>query len=612
MRGSNIRYLLPYLANRPRWWIGCFFFALISGGASAFSPFLLGMAIDELNRGGIRLPVLLLYAAGLLVLAATLALFRYLLRMLTGTMAATVSYEMSQDLFARLLVLDQQSYTDFGTGDLLSRATSDFIYIWRFFSAGFQMMLHALVLTIIGGALMALASPLLAAIVFGFLAVTILAQVRLGRILQASFTLVQQEMAHLSAFAQEHLTTVRMVKAYSQEQQVTTAFADANERYTQRNLNFVMRSGIIAPIPGVVVRFTAALVLAVGGALVIEGQLRIGQLVQFIVYLELLRNAAVQISSAYERLQQGAAAAGRIAEVLLREPRIADSPDARPVAIKGAVSMRGVGLKVSGRWVLRDIDLDVPAGSAVGIVGATGAGKSTLLGLIARVQDPHTGQVLIDGVDVRSISLDSLRQALAIVPQETLLFSMSLRDNITLGLDDVSDDTVERAITTARLSNDLEQFPQRLQTPVGERGATLSGGQKQRTAIARALVRDPRILLLDDALASVDAQTASQIIAGLAGSERRTTFIVTQHLLAVRHADLILVMADGQIVERGTHEELLALGGRYAAMIEHEQRREAAELDVDEALGAGDDEALVPVAPAGSSRGGRDGKEHGR
>ncbi len=590
MKGSNIRYLMPYLANRRWWWIGCFTYALFSGSASAFSPFLLGQAIDELRRG-VRLPLLLLYASGILGLAVLLALFRYLLRMLTGDMAATVSYEMSRDFFARLLVLDKHTLDEFGSGDLLSRATGDFIYVWRFFSAGFQMMLHAVVLMIIGCVLMASASPLLAAIVFGFLAITILAQVRLGRVLQASFKVVQQEMAHLSAFAQEHLTTVRMIKAYNQEQQVSTAFAEANQQYAHSNLQFVLRSGLIAPIPGVVVRVTAAIVLAVGGTLVIGGDLTLGQFVQFIVYLGLLSNAAVQISSAYERLQQGAAATGRIA----------DTPDAVAAEITGAVKMEGVGVRASGRSILHDIDFEAPAGSVVGIVGPTGAGKSTLLSLIARVQDPRVGRVLVDGVDLRSIRLDDFHRALAIVPQETLLFGMSIRDNITLGLHDVPDEDVERAIEKARLAKDLEQFPQRLQTPVGERGATLSGGQKQRTAIARALVRDPRILLLDDALASVDAETASQIIAGLAGDGRRTTFIVSQHLLAVRRADLILVLDGGTIVERGTHDELLALGGRYAAMVERELRRDAAEVDVEEAF---DTEEPEPVA-AGNGVGSR-------
>lgn len=574
MKGSGIKYLWPYLAGRYWWLIGCVVYGVMSASSSAFMPFLLGRAVDELGRG-VHLPVLAAYAAGLLGLAATLALFRYLLRMLTGKMAATVSYEMSQDLFARLLVLDQRNYAFFGTGDLLSRATSDFIPVWRFFSAGFQMMMHSLVLLVIGCVLMASASWLLALVVFGALLVTMTVQVLLGPILERSSDRVQRDISDLSSFSQEHLTTVRMFKAYGQEEQVVRSFDITNERYARSNLRFMLRSGLISPLPGVVVRLSAAVVLALGGALVIRNDLSLGQLVQFIVYLTLLSNAAVQISSAFERMLQGAAAAGRIAEVLRHRPHVQNEPDTIEHQIEGAVGMRSVGLRAGGMSVLRDITFDVPAGTTVGVVGATGAGKSTLLSLIARVQDPTKGEVLIDGIDARKLNLKSLRRSLAIVPQETLLFGMSLRDNITLGLSDVPDERVQEAINIARLSNDLPQLPQGLDTVVGERGATLSGGQKQRTAIARALVRDPRILLLDDALASVDAHTAAQIVEGLASgsSGRRTTFIVTQHLPAVRHADHILVLDAGKIAEAGSHDELLALGGLYAAMHERAQDR---------------------------------------
>ena len=581
MKGSGIKYLWPYIANRRRWILGCLLYAFIGASASAYSPFLLGRAVDELS-GGVRLPVLAAYSVGLLTLAVLLAVFRYQLRMLTGTIAATVSYEMSQDLFARLLVLDQRNFGFFGRGDLLSRTTTDFIPIWRFFSAGFQGMLHSLMLLVIGCILMATASPMLGGIVFGCLLLTMTAQTFLGPLLERAFDRVQRDVAELSGFAQEHLTTVRMVKAYGQEQQVVSAFETVNDRYAESNLRFMLRSGLISPIPGSVVRLSAALVLALGGALVIDGEISLGQLVQFIVYLTLLSAAAVQISNAFERLQQGAAAAGRIAEVLAHQPHIIDAPEARDLAVRGAVGMSGVGVRASGQWILRDITFDVPAGSTVGIIGPTGAGKSTLLSLIARVQDPHAGEVLIDGVDARELTLESYRRSLAIVPQETFLFGMSLRDNITLGLQNVPDAAVEQAVSVARLSNDLPQLPRGLDTEVGERGATLSGGQKQRTAIARAIVRDPRILLLDDALASVDAQTATEIVAGMAagrGGGRRTTFIVAQHLLAVRPADVIFVLSGGQIAEQGTHDELVELGGLYAQMYDREHSsRSAAEV----------------------------------
>ena len=242
--------------------------------------------------------------------------------------------------------------------------------------------------------------------------------------------------------------------------------------------------------------------------------------------------------------------------------------------MRGHVRFEHVGVRVGERWVLRDLNFDVPAGSTLGIVGATGAGKSTLLSLVGRIVDPDRGQILIDGHDIRQIALKHLRATVVYVPQETLLFGMSVRDNIALGIPSVPDEHVHAASRAARLSNDLAQLPHGLATTVGERGATLSGGQKQRTAIARALVRDPQVLLLDDSLSSVDTQTAAEIMAELnVGRNRRTCLLVSQRLASVREADQIIVLDDGQIAERGTHAELLALGGRYAAMYRRELRQ---------------------------------------
>src|SRR5215207_3069020 len=437
MRNTGLRFLLPYMRPyRGALLLGTFY-AIIGAGASAFSPTLLGWAIDELN-GGVRMQVLAIYALGILALSCTLAVFRYLLRMLTGTIAAGVSYQMSQDMYARLLTFDQTALTQYGTGDLLSRGTSDFIYIWRFYSAGFQMSMHALFLLLIGSGLMALTSPLLAGVVVVMLAISVLAQVRLSRVLERSFDKVQQELAHLAAFAQEYLGAARMIAAYAQEQPAVTAFSRANDRYSRRNLDFVLRSSAISPLPSLVVRLAATLILAIGGMQIIQGQLTLGEYVQFIIYLNLLSTAAQQLSQAYERLQQGSAAAGRIGEVLLRRPDIADAPDALPLA--GDLRFDGVGVRVHDRWVLRDIDLAVPAGTTLGIVGATGSGKSTLLSLIGRVRDPDAGRVTLDGHDLRTLKLASLRSAVAYVPQETLLFGMSLRANITLGLSGVPEE----------------------------------------------------------------------------------------------------------------------------------------------------------------------------
>ena len=568
MQKSGLQILFPY--QRPYYRalaIGTLY-AFIGAGASAFSPTLLGWAVDALNRGALP-SELAWYAVGLMLLASTVALFRYLLRMLTGTIAAGISYRMSQDLFQRLLLFDRETRQRYGTGDLLSRSTSDFNYIWRFYSAGFQMFVHALFLLLVGAGLMALTSPPLAVMVVLMLAFSIAVQVRLGRRLRASFILVQQEIAKLAAFAQENLNAARMLSAYAQGGAVARTFRAANEEYVNRNLRFVLESGAISPLPSLVVRIAATVVVFVGGMSIIGGELTIGQYVQFIVYLGLLNNGAQQITGAYERLQQGSAAAVRIGEVLERWPKVTDPEHAPNVKLAGHIRLEGVGVWAADqeRWALRNIDLDIPPGTTLGIVGPTGSGKSMLISLLGRIYDPSEGRITIDGYDLREIKLADLRNTVVYVPQESLLFSMPLRNNIALGIPYVPDPRIFQAMDQARLSKDMAQLPQGLDSIVGERGATLSGGQRQRTAIARALVRDPRVLLLDDALASVDMKTAAEILQELREVEgKRSRIIVTQRIATVVDADHIIVLDHGQIVERGSHEELLQLNGFYAEM----------------------------------------------
>lgn len=581
MKDTGLKFLLPYMRPYRRHLLLGTLYAVIGAGASAFSPTWLGWAVDALNQG-VQSNRMALYALGLVGLASTVAFFRYLLRMLTGEIAAGITYRMSQDLFHRLLLFDKETRQQYGTGDLLSRATSDFIYIWRFYSAGFQMSMHAIFLLLIGCGLMAMTSPMLAGLVVVMLIVSIAVQVRLGVFLERAFVLVQQEIAKLSAFVQEHLNAARMLTAYAQEDAVVAAFANANQSYVQKNLRFVIISGAISPVPSLVVRMAATIVVFIGGMMIVGNQLTVGQYVQFIVYLGLLNSGAQQITDAFTRLQQGNAAAGRIGELLHRWPKITDSNSARAVDLTGNLAFEQVSVWAEDqqRWVLRDINLEIPAGTTLGIVGATGSGKSMLISLLGRVHDPDEGRIRIDGIDLRDVKLATLRNTVVYVPQESLLFTMPLRNNIVLGAPETPDPQIHTAMDQSRLANDLPQLPKGLDSMVGERGATLSGGQRQRTAIARALVRDPKVLLLDDALSSIDMKTAAEILNELRHTNtRRTCVIVSQRLAAVQDADNIVVLDHGRIVEQGNHAALMAAGGFYAEMYHREITQAGEETD---------------------------------
>ena len=572
MHKSGLKILFPYMRPFRGQLILGTIFAMLGAGASAFSPTWLGWGIDALTAG-INTNTLIIYAVGLVVLALIVAFFRYKLRMLTGEIAAAITYRMSQDMFHRLLLFDKETRQQYGTGDLLSRGTSDFIYIWRFYSAGFQMSVHSLFLLLIGCGLMAFTSPLFAGLVVVMLIISIAIQVRLGAVLEQSFVKVQQEIAKLAQFAQEHLNAARMLTAYVQEGAVVEHFRAVNQRYVDRNLEFVIASNAIAPIPSLVVGLATTVIVYLGGMMIIGNQMSVGQYVQFIVYLGLLNAGARQITGAFTRLQQGNAAAARIGEVLHRWPKIVDTETARDAKLTGNVRFENVGVwaEDQGRWALSGIDLEIPAGTTLGIVGPTGSGKSMLISLLGRVHDPDEGRILVDGIDLRDLKLAALREAVVYVPQESLLFSMPLRDNIILGTPKTPDPQIHQAMDQARLSNDLSQLPKGLDSMVGERGTTLSGGQKQRTAIARALVRDPKVLLLDDALASIDMKTASEILRELRQtSTQRTCIIVTQRLSAVQAADQIVVLDHGKIVELGNHESLMAENGAYAEMYQRE------------------------------------------
>jgi ATP-binding cassette subfamily B protein len=400
---------------------------------------------------------------------------------------------------------------------------------------------------------------------------------------------IQEQLAHLSAIAQEALAGVRVVRAYGREGVEIERFRVANEEYVSRSRGVVQLQGLFYPSMGLFLGLSALVVLWMGSGLVVAGDMTLGDFVAFNAYLLMLSWPMIAFGWVTNMLQRGMAAWSRMLEVLDTEPSISD-PGAKATLttrddIAGRVEFRNLSFAYNGRRVLDGISATVEPGQMLAVVGPTGSGKSTLVDLLPRVFDPPPGTVFVDGVDVRDISLRALRSAIGYVPQEPFLFSDTIAENVAFGAladtdtdDRVHRDAVEHAVAVSRLDKDVADFPQGFDTEVGERGITLSGGQKQRAAIARALMVDPRILILDDALSAVDTQTEEEILTRLRGVMRQRTSIVVSHRISsVRAADLIIVLEDGKVVERGTHDTLIAADGLYAGLYRKQQLEE--ELD---------------------------------
>ncbi|MCU0491121.1 MAG: ABC transporter ATP-binding protein/permease [Chloroflexaceae bacterium] len=604
---NKLKHLWPYML-RYRWMLLTgLLCALVGAGVEALGPYLLRLAVDDIQAGAVVPAVLLRYGGLLLLVALVSGLFNFGRRLLIAGASYRIEYDLRHDLFARFMQLDQRFYSQNYTGDLMARATNDLSAVRQFLGPGISGAASSLFTLLAVAALMFGVNVALSLVVLLLLPVASLVFFLIGRRMRTIFTHVQDQFGSISTRAQENFSGIRTIKAYAQEEAEIGVFADENRRYRDLNLGYVLLSGALWPSMALMLGLIGALVLLVGGQQVAAGNLTVGELVQFNGYLALLAWPAIMASWMVNLYQQGAASMGRLLEVLRREPAVATAPDSHAVGrLHGEIEFRDVGIRFhvdeqqktmndergtlipatsevtqsavrssQFEWVLRHISFRVPAGTSLAIVGATGAGKTTLVNLLGRVRDPDEGQVLVDGVDVRELDLAGLRRNLAYVPQETFLFSVPLRENVAFGLHgeepaDVATQ-LDRAVATSRLSNDLSQFPDGLDTLVGERGVTLSGGQKQRVAIARAVLRDPALLVLDDALSSVDTHTAAEILASLREVMRnRTTIIIAQRVGTVKDANQIIVLHEGEIVERGTHQELVRHGGRYAAMYRRE------------------------------------------
>ncbi len=586
----ELRALLPYLARyRGRIALGLAAVVvsnfLVLGGLE-----MVKLGVDVLERPDATRAQVARFAAASVGLALLGAAGRFYMREVLNGVSRRVETDLRDDFFEHLLRLDPSFYAAHATGEIMSRATNDLAAVRMVAGPAYMYLVNTLVFGVLAVGRLLLLDPWMAVVCLLPLLVLPPVTLGFGRVIHDRFEKIQEQLGVVSILAQENLAGQRIVKAYGQEHAQSERFRAAAAETRRLNVELARTSGLFYPSLGLLAGLALVLALWVGGRAVVAGRISTGELVLFLLYLGMLAWPMIALGWVVNLFQRGAASMARVTALMRTRPLLADAPDAaRPARVSGDIEFRGVGFRYPGteRRVLRDLSFRIPAGSTTAVVGATGSGKSTLVALLARLYDPAEGEVLLDGVPLTRWPLADLRQAVALAPQDTFLFSDTLLENLALGYDEADDlrrlERARAAARVARLDETVQSFPAGYDTLLGERGINLSGGQKQRAALARAIARGAPVLVLDDALSAVDTQTEHRILEGLrevfAG---RTSVIVSHRVSAVMHADQILVLDGGRLVERGTHRELLRRGGVYAAL----QRRQllAEQVEGDDAL----------------------------
>jgi ATP-binding cassette subfamily B protein len=544
--------------------------------AQAGQPLMIRGAVDALGKHG---AVFVRYALYLVGLALIKGIFQFGMRVIIIGISRDIEYDLRNDLFRHLTTLSPDYYGRTRTGDIMARATNDLNAVRMMLGPGVMYCCETGLTFLLAIAIMVSVDWRLAIPAILPAPAVSLAVIFFGRAIHARFERIQEMFSDISSRVQENLSGVRMIRAFAQERAELRRFEELNRQYIAQNIRLVRIQGIFEPLLELLIGLTFLVVLWVGGGQVLKGRISIGSFVMFNTYMGMLVWPMIALGWVVNLMQRGTASLHRINQILAERPTIAAPADpALPTAVRGEIEFRGAGMDYDGTRALNGVDLRIPAGSTIAVVGHTGSGKSTLVGLVPRLTDPTAGAVLVDGIDVRDFDPGELRRHIGFVPQETFLFSATLAENIAFGVEGAAEEEIRRAAEIAGLGSDIEGFPEGYRTMVGERGITLSGGQKQRTAIARAILRDPRILILDDALSSVDTLTEERILNHLAGVMRgRTVILISHRVSTVRQADRIVVLDHGRIVEQGTHAELIEAGGYYSDLSQKQMLEEELE-----------------------------------
>jgi ATP-binding cassette subfamily B protein len=564
--GGTLRTLRPYLWKYRR--------GLATGMSALVLKDIFGAAMPLVIRGGVdsftaglRLATVLKFAMLLALLSALKGIFMYWMRVVLIGISRDIEYDLRNDLFGNLAGLSSDFYSKHQTGDIMARATNDLNAVRMMLGPGIMYWCETMFTLVLAVAVMLTVDWRLTLMALSPAPLVSLVVIFFGQRIHERFEAIQKMFSDISSRVQENLAGVRVIRAFVQEQAELRKFEDLNQAYIAQNIRLARLSGTFMPLLQALIGVTFLMVLWIGGYQMLSGRITLGSFVMFNTYMGMLIWPMIAMGWVVNLMQRGTASLKRINELLAAKASIAAPPVAVPIPrpLRGEIEFRDVELRYPATVALQDLNLTIAPASTVAIVGHTGSGKTTLVNLIPRIMDPSAGVVLVDGIDVREFDPEELRRHIGFVPQETFLFSATIGENIAFGAPGASRADIRRAAEIAGLGPDIESFSNGFDTVVGERGLTLSGGQKQRTAIARAILRDPRILILDDALSSVDTITEERILNELSAVMRgRTTILISHRVSTVKNADIIFVIEHGSVAEQGSHSQLLEAGGYYA------------------------------------------------